>query len=352
MTDIRAAWAARGCRIDGEDDAERVMDGGTPAEELAAASTSCVLFDASRQTRLFGDGPDLLSLLQRLSTGDVANLADGDGRSTVLTTAKGRIVERLFVLALGDGRRLLLGGPAAESRTLDHLKKYTFAEQTGLRSVTGETSQFALLGPTTADVLDHLDLQRPEPNKSIVATFEGHELWLVGTDGETTDGISLIVPNEAAIALLDRLNEALTRAGGRLTGEDVIDVWRLERGIPVSGSELTDEHNPLEVGLWDAVSFSKGCYVGQEVVARLNTYDKVSRSLVKLRVDADVEIATPTPLQLDDKQVGEATRGRRHPSGGWIGLGLVKKRHEVGGRDLIVGDGITARTEIVETSLA
>ncbi|HKQ62979.1 MAG TPA: glycine cleavage T C-terminal barrel domain-containing protein, partial [Candidatus Polarisedimenticolaceae bacterium] len=106
-----------------------------------------------------------------------------------------------------------------------------------------------------------------------------------------------------------------------------LECWRVLRGVPAAGAELNEEHNPLEAGLWDAVSFDKGCYVGQEVVARLRTYDKVARRLVGLEFAAGtLPPERGTPLFDAGREVGSVTSALRLPGGRTIALGYVKPR--------------------------
>ena len=111
----------------------------------------------------------------------------------------------------------------------------------------------------------------------------------------------------------------------------------MERGIPAFGKELGESYNPLEAGLMPLISFTKGCYIGQEVVARLNTYDKVQKSLVGLRWDGDSAGASGTRLLLDGKQAGVMTTAAMSPRiAGVIGLGYVRKAHATPGSELLL----------------
>jgi folate-binding protein YgfZ len=122
--------------------------------------------------------------------------------------------------------------------------------------------------------------------------------------------------------------DAAASEGGGAIDAEVVEAWRILSGLPAPGHELTDEHNPLEAGLRDAVSFTKGCYVGQEVVARLNTYDKVSRILVRLELPPGAPVPAPGAAVLrDGRSVGAVTSairpaGRRSP----VALAYVKSR--------------------------
>lgn len=256
-----------------------------------AASISCAVADRSDLGRLLATGPDLLGLLHRLSTGDVKDLRPGEGRETVVTNAKGRIVERLFVHHLGDDGVLLVAGPGGAARVLAHLQKFTFAENTGLSDVTAATFALALFGPQWAEAARAVGIPELAPYGSAACTLVGVHVHAVRTNGFDANGVLVIGPLDDASRIRAALVDTAERLGGGAIEADALETWRIVRGLPAPGHELTDDHNPLEAGLRDAVSFTKGCYVGQEVVARLNTYGKVSRTLVIL----ELEPGAPVP---------------------------------------------------------
>ena len=294
---------------------------------LEAARERVALFDASSQARLVGDGPDLLGLLHRLSTGDVAGLGEGESAQTVVTTPKGRIVSRLFVHRL-DRRVLLVGGASQGQPIVEHLARYTFAEKTGLADRTGETRQIGLIGPAADSALERAGLPVPAPGALERFT---DDVWLLGHDGESTAARSIVAPRQGADGWLGPLSEAVAELGGREIDADVVRQARILAGVPVSGAELTEQANPLEAGLREAVSFAKGCYVGQEVVARLENYDKVSRGLVGLRCEGQ-----PSPgssLVADGRAVGVVTS-----IGQGIALAYAKKRAVAPGDTVRLGE--------------
>jgi len=134
-----------------------------------------------------------------------------------------------------------------------------------------------------------------------------------------------------------QLRNTLLETGAEPAGVDVTEALRVERGIPAFGKELGESYNPLEAGLMPLISFTKGCYIGQEVVARLNTYDKVQKSLVGLRWDGDSAVASGTRLLLDGKQAGVMTTAAMSPRiAGVIGLGYVRKAHATPGSELLL----------------
>jgi len=255
---------------------------------LPAAIGRAALADRSELGRLIGTGPDLLGLLHRLSTGDVSGLQPGEGRATVLTSAKGRIVEWLSVHHLGEGGVLLVAGPHAAARVLSHLKKYTFAERTELADVTEDTFAFALVGPRWPESAIAAALPALAPYGVATSAVAGARVHAARTNGFDADGLLVVGRRDDAGAVRAALLAAVASVEGGAIDAAGFEAWRITRGLPAPGHELTEEHNPLEAGLLDAISFTKGCYVGQEVVARLNTYDRVSRKLVRLTLPAGV----------------------------------------------------------------
>jgi folate-binding protein YgfZ len=278
--------------------------------------------DVSARARLVGTGKDLLDLLHRLSTQDLRGLPVGRGLPTVLTSPKGRIVERLFVHRIAEREVLLSGGDDRAGAILAHLRKFTFAEDTGLTDVTPETVCFALLGGDSA-----LAVPDPGPWGGIRTEIDEIPVTVLGQDGYTSEGRSVV----AAARDRDRLRDRLAARAEEID-LGALEVWRIERGHPAPGRELTEDWNPLEAGLRDHVSFTKGCYVGQEVVARLNTYDKVSRTIARVRFSGPGPFPAPgTPVESGNRPIGRLTSLAAFGEGGAIGLAYVKRREVEGG---------------------
>jgi hypothetical protein len=254
----------------------------------------------------------------------------------------------LFVHHFGNAGVLAIGGPGSGKAVVEHLARYTFAEQTGLEETTGRTFQFALVGPNAETSLQGVDV--PERFHSRPHSIAGANVQVLGQDGLSGDGYSITGDLDDAPAVWQELQTVVEQAGGRPAGDEPLEAWRVLRGLPVSGHELTEEYNPLEAGLWEAVSFDKGCYVGQEVVARLRTYDKVSRTLVGLELPEGSAPSPPgTKLHIGDGQVGMLTSaawpaGRAAP----VGLAYLKTRVLRPGQELRVGDGGDLTARVVE----
>ena len=298
---------------------------------LDAAERATALADRSNLGRLMATGPDLLGLLHRLSTGDVQSLLPGEGRPTVLTSAKGRIVDRLSVHHFGAEGVLLVAGPEGAAGVLAHLARYTFAESTGLSDITASTFAFALFGPSWEASAAAAGIPMLSPYGASSCALAGVRVLVARTNGFDDQGLLVIGPRGSDEPVLAALSQAAASQGGAKVGPEALESWRILKGLPAHGHELTEDHNPLEAGLRDAISFTKGCYVGQEVVARLNTYAKVSRRLVRLELSPGVPVPElGAAVVLRGAVVGRVTSAIRPPGrAAPVALAYVKSR-EIG----------------------
>ena len=300
------------------------------AGEYAAATVAAGLVDRSHIGRLKVAGADALDLLDRLSTNRLDNLAVGRGLYTVLTSNKGRVIDLLFI-ARRDEHLLVLTSPETRSRVAEWIDFYTFTEDVAVEDVTDGLSMLAVLGPNAGAVLDQASgslVSGLTPYGSVEASIGGRTVLLVRTDFARVPGYDLVV----APSDVDLLREELLRCGEPLglrpVGAEALDVVRVEQGVPVQGSELSEKANPLEAGLIDHISFNKGCYIGQEVVARLDTYDKVQRKLVGVSWDGDAVPVGQAPLRSDGAEAGRATSHAWSPRlGRPLALAFVRKAY-------------------------
>ncbi len=328
-------------------------------EQLRALRESCAFADLSASARIIARGPDLLDLLNRLSTKEVKSLVPGEGKLTTLTSNKGRIVGLLAVYHLGDDGVLMLSTPGSAPRIIEHLTKYTFAERTGLEDAGDAWHGWGVLGPKAPEALQAAGLTVPEGMGVTRGTIGGEDVLVLGPTPVAPTVYTVQSANadsaEAESAGTDShpvataLRRAVESCGGVEAGPEALAAWSILDGIP-GAEELNEDHNPLEAGLWDSVDFDKGCYVGQEVVARLRTYDKVTRGLYGIVADADPAIAPGAPLFDGDRKVGNITRVAPKPGadGQVVAMAYVKRAALAEGKTLSVAspDGsVTAAPE-------
>ena len=315
-------------------------------EEYTAAEERATLHDASYVGRIKATGEDVLDLLNRLSTNEVVSLQPGQGAPTVLTTDRGRIIDVITVLNLGD-HVLLITSPQSTDVVIEWIDKYTIVEDVVFEDVTASTAMLSVLGDRAKALLGAcvgLELEFFEPYESALVTISGVEAWVIRRDLVDFPRFELIVEKDDAASVWDDL----TSAGAVPMGMGAFEVLRIKAGAPLYGSELGDSYNPLETGLWGSISFTKGCYIGQEVVARLDTYKKVQKHLVRLDFSPDASAEAGTRLTREGREVGQITSVAKVPTTGkLVGLGYVRKDSSEPGAtlDLAVDSGAQARVE-------
>ena len=296
---------------------------GAPTKEYRSAREGVALHDASYLGRVKATGVDVLDLINRLSTNKVDDLALGSGAVTILPSEKGRIVDLVQVVNLGP-YVLLLTGPGAQGKVTEWIDRYTFVEDAILEEVGPKTAFLTLIGPQALGILEKAvgkKLESLEPLASMVASISGTEVYVIRRDLGGHRAFSLLASAEEVECLWSHL----VALGPVPVGMDAWDALRVEEGVPIYGQELTEEFNPLEAGLIGGIDFAKGCYIGQEVIARLDTYDKVQKSLVTLDLTQASGLDRGAALLFEGKRVGSITSIAGVPGGGTLGLGYVRR---------------------------
>ena len=273
-------------------------------------------------------GSDALDLLDRLTTNRISDLTSmGMGMGAVLTTNKGRIIDLLGIHVEEKGLMVVTSGNATE-KVSDWIDFYTIMEDVQIKNVSDQTFHFRVIG--TSPEIEVL------PDTTGMKPFHGVQTELAGVPSLA---ISLQVGNLSCIDLIgsvvsgDSVQSKLDEYLKEIRIEEY-NHFRIDAGEPVYGSELTEEFNPLEAGLLPYISFNKGCYIGQEVVARLNTYDKVQRKLVKFKWDSvDYELSGKV-IEDEDRVVGVMTSSL--PG---LGMGFVRKAKAEEG-NVMICDGV------------
>lgn len=260
-------------------------------------------------------GETRLDLLDRMSTQLVRNLQPGEGAATVLTTDIGRIIDRLLVYAR-ENELLVLTGAHNATNIIGYLMRFVFFnDDFHMQDLSGETAVFALYGASAAERLAAGGLAAADLPLHGWRSVEvgGHSATLHRTDPVAGDGYLLLVQaaEEAAVA------DWLTAAGFTTLDGAAFDRLRIEAGLPLLGRELTGDYIPLETGLWSDVSFSKGCYVGQEIIARMESRGKLAKRLVRLGVAG--QVSAGAEIKAAGKGVGVVTSTAEG-----VALGYVK----------------------------
>ncbi|MBI2856654.1 MAG: aminomethyl transferase family protein [Chloroflexi bacterium] len=303
------------------------------AEEYRALRKGIALADRSHWGRLRIRGKDALDLLNRLSTNSLMELDRGQGATTVLTSSKGRIIDLLLIVNLGD-ELLVITSPQTLDRVIEWLDFYTFDEDISVEDVTEETAMLSLMGPGAVQLLGGQAVALELPNASHVSV-QDIGVTAISTDAYGIAWYDLLVPASQAGAVW----EALCQSGAVPVGEEALEVLRVEQGVPRYGRELSEEFNPLEAGMLSSISFEKGCYIGQEVVLRLKTYNKVQKHLMGIAL-GDADVSPGARLEVDGKNAGLITSVVDSPLlGQRLALGYVRTAYASAGQQVDVKDG-------------
>lgn len=293
------------------------------AEGYAAAQRGGVVIDRGVEGRFELLDRDRLALLHRMSTNAVEQLTKGQGRATVLTTALARIIDRLIIYERGDATLAVCGSGRTRGVRGWLQKHIFFQDKVQTRDVSADTFQIGLFGPQSARIAEQLapGAESLALHNFVEMTVAGAAIILARTYPLplTGHGFTLMGPataREAVAAALTATGEAI------FGGEALYELLRIEAGLPLAGHELTEDYIPLEAGLWDAISLTKGCYIGQEIIARMESRHKLARTLARFTFAAPV--SSGTPLLSGDRTVGTLTSVAMRPDGLTIALGYVK----------------------------
>jgi folate-binding protein YgfZ len=280
-------------------------------------------------------GSDAAEYLQGQLTNDTEALEPQGGCYAALLDRKGHLSSDMRVLRLESGELWLdlQQGPA--EAVLKHLRTYSIGREVEIDDVSERWAIVSLIGPRAGELSGFEGLGPENAQRS--RQWDGTEVLGVATDV----GIDLIVKTEDA----ESLEDALATAGAVRVSDDAAEIVRVESGRPRFGLDMSSEHMPAEAGIVErAVNFEKGCYIGQEPVARLHYRGKPNRTLRGLRLSAPASHGDP--LFLGDREVGAIGTACLSPAHGPIALAIVR-REAAEGEQVTVGDSSTT-AEVVE----
>lgn len=306
---------------------------GDPAAEYRAAQQGAVVVLRNHEGRVRAVGRDRLDLLHRMSTNALNDLPVGQARFTVLTTAIARMVDVLWVLNRGE-TVLALTSAARATAVRRWLAGYIFYnDQVKFEDAGAELGQLGLYGPQASTAAEAL---LPGAAALEVNHFLEQDEWIVLRGRPLAgDGYTVIAPAEQIPALWERA----VAAGAVPAGEEAYQMLRLAAGQPYAGHELTEDYIPLEANLWDAVSFNKGCYIGQEIIARMESRGKLARRLLGLRLAALVEPGAQVRVgAADGALAGTVTTAGVLPDHGPVALAFLKTSQAEPGTKVVVGE--------------
>ncbi len=314
---------------------------GNDTQAIEATKQGVALYDRSHWGLIEISDDDRLRFLHNQSTNNFNILQPGQGCETVFVTPTARTID-LATAYVTENNVLLLVSPIRCQQLVEWFDRYLFPmDKVEVKDISSEYAIFSLIGIESKNLIAKLaDTTPPD------APHASHQLISLGNvevrvavgSGLATEGYTLIVPvNNAA-----EVWQILVETGAVPMGDRLWQQLRIEQGRPAPDYELTDDYNPLEAGLWNTISLEKGCYIGQETIARLNTYKGVKQRLWGVRLNGKAELGNV--VQVGDEKVGKLT-SCTETNDGYFGLVYIRTKAGGVGLKVQVGD---VEGEVVE----
>jgi folate-binding protein YgfZ len=310
---------------------EAVRDGGAGLIDLS-----------SSRARIRVSGSEATMFLNGLITNDVKNLAQNRWMPAVFPTVQGRLIGAVRVIRGGDPSLLIDTETASHEGVLKTISRFTLAGDFKVADVTDDVALLTLQGQGAAEILEKvlnkcfLDL----PQNSVdEITWLTVPVTIIRASHTPEDGFDLFIDSSRK----PELQQALESAGAQPVGEDTFEILRVEAGIARFGLDMDDTNVVPETNLDDAVSYTKGCYVGQEIIVRIKHRGHPAKKLTGLRFETDQQIEPGAVIRSKENQeIGRVTSAVISPRLGRIGLGYIRYEHVAAGTAVVVGDGIEA----------
>jgi folate-binding protein YgfZ len=278
---------------------------GNAAAEYKAVRSTAGLIDRCHRGLLQFTGPDRLSFLQGMLSNDLRDIEPGEGQYATLLTQQGKVLGDVRVLRSDNSFYLDLW-EATKDKIVEHVNRYLVADEVEIADRSGGYGILSIQGPQSEALLRTLlgQAELPKgPMQHAIVEIDGAKICLVRDSHTGEVGFDLIIPKPA----LQNVAQRATPVAATWVGEEAQNILRVEAGIPRYGVDFTEDNLLLEVGLDHAVSFKKGCYLGQEVVERIRSRGHVNKQLVGLLLDGQREAKPGDRLAVSDREVGTIT---------------------------------------------
>jgi len=317
--------------------------------EYRTLRESVALLDKNYRAYLEFTGPDRMRYLNAILTNDIKLLRENHGTVSLFLSPQGHIQAEMETFALGDSL-FCVSYAMIRERLIPAMDKYIIMDDVTLTDRSDGYATLALEGPRSARVTSTVSGVEP----STLEELESREARVGGIACQVSKrspggvaGAEFLVERGKAEDLWNLLSEAVRREGGGPVGYKALNTMGLELGTPWFGYDFGEKQIPHEAGLQDShISYTKGCYTGQEIVERVRSRGQVNRVRVSLTFDASEEIAANAALLADGKEVGFVTRTGFSPAlKAWIGMGYVRREKSVPGTVLELHQGIATVTQ-------
>jgi folate-binding protein YgfZ len=315
------------------------MKNGLGSEYSAVRDGGAGLIDLSSRGRIRVSGSEAVMFLNGLITNDVKSLGENRWMPAALANVQGRLIGAVRIVRGKDPVFLIDTDAGSREGVLRTISRFTLAGDFRVADVTDETALLTLQGKRAAEIVEKVfgtpvsDLPRNGVVDNIFRATHTAE-----------DGFDLVIDT----AQLTTVRNALVNAGALPISEDTAEILRVEAGIARYGRDMDETNVVTETNLDDAVSYTKGCYVGQEIIVRIKHRGHVAKKLTGLRLETDRQIEPGTIVKSsDDQEIGRVTSAVVSPRlGSTIALGYVRYEHLAAGTKVFVGDVAASVTEL------
>ncbi|MGE5218967.1 MAG: aminomethyltransferase family protein [Chloroflexota bacterium] len=303
---------------------------GDPGLEYHTVRSNVGLIDLSHRALLQFTGPDRLSFLQGMLSNDLRALKPFEGQQAAILTQQGKVIADVRVLCAMNSFYLDFWANLKE-KVVAHLNRYLVADEVEIADRSDEYAILSVQGPRSAELIRTLapDALLPaQPKQHAMMQIDGAAVCVVRDSQIGEAGYDLIIPVANLIGIAARLTHAGKPFSVAWIGTEAENILRVEAGTPRYGVDFNEDNLLLEVGLDNAVSFTKGCYLGQEVVERIRSRGHVNKKLCGLSLEGNAAVAAGDKIAVEHKEIGFVTSSVVSPElGRVVALGYVAREH-------------------------
>lgn len=301
---------------------------GNVLEEYLAVRNNVGIVDLSHRGKLRLSGREHIKFLQGMLTNDISKLEEGTGLYATLLTVKGRIISDMIVYR--DSESVLLDlEPGLNEKIRELLIKFRLSYRANIEDITETIALVSVHGPDSKKLLQKILVEEiPELNEYsfLKREINGFQVTIARINRTGEEGYDIYIPSNALETLWKSLTENGEEFHLKPVGLDTMETLRIEVAIPRYGVDMDENTIPLEAGLWHALSFEKGCYVGQEVIARIKWRGHVNRHLVGFEIEGEDLPVSGDKIIRDEREVGYITSSTFSPAlKKAIALGYIRR---------------------------
>jgi len=312
-------------------DYEAVRNSGAGLIDLSAA-----------RGRIRVSGSEATMFLNGLVTNDMKSLAANRWMPAVFPTVQGRLIGAVRVIRGSDSSFLIDTETVSHDAVLKTISRFTMAGDFKVMDVSAETALLTVQGQLAGEVIEKVfetGVSELPANGVSESQWQGHQVTIVNATHTGEKGFDIVIDSSAKAEIL----KAIETEGAQPVSDDTFEILRVEAGIARFGRDMDDTSVVPETNLDDAISFTKGCYVGQEIIVRIKHRGHPAKKLTGLRFETDTQVESGAVVKsTENQEIGRVTSAVISPRLGSIGLGYVRYEQLAEGTRVVVGDGIDA----------